>query len=227
MKRFVAPAALALVCGTAPLLAQTSGNREVAEAVVRTVRGRATTADVVLLEDAVEAQQGLWVAFAVRTPGGRLPPTLHACAASLTVPVSVQCVVLPTPGAIARDEDEPFAADSLAFDDVDDDGEAEARIIVNFQTATADVDRLFIVDLVPRPRIAFQVEARRTTTATGATARRTVMFTDANGDRHNDAVIEDTTCREVGGADRCSPPRRTIWMWNPRTDLWALFRGGR
>lgn len=225
MKRLVAAAALALAWHGAPVLAQGTGNREVEEAVVRSVRGRSATADVVLLEESVEAQSGVWVAFAVRRPGGRLAPTLHACAATLTVPVTVQCALLPTPGAVARDEEEPFAADSLAYDDIDDDGEAEARIIVNFQTATADVDRMFIVDLVPRPRIAFQVETRRNTeTPTVTAVRRPVMFTDANGDRHNDAVVEETMCREAGTADRCSPVRRTIYMWNPRTDLWVQFR---
>jgi hypothetical protein len=199
----------------------------VEETVVRTVTARSTTADVYLLEEAREAQPGLWVALAARIPaGGRLPPSLHACAVA-GAPLVARCVALATPGA--ANSEEPFAAESLAVDDLDGDGEPELRVVINYQGlytrpgVGADMDRMFVVDLVPRPRVALAVELRRYTEVDQATTRRAVSFTDANEDGHVDALVEETTCRESAAGERCTPVRRTILIWNRRTG-WAPAR---
>lgn len=223
MKSVAVSAVLCLVLGAGTLAAQ-QDTSEVGNAVIRGVKGRSALVDVFLIEDAQQARPGLWVAFAARIPmNQRLRPTLHLCTVLDDVPLRTACVALPTLGVV--NSEIPFAAESLAFDDIDGDGEIEARATIRYETAGGDADRLFVVDLEPRPRIAFSAETRRFTEAGGGvTVRRPVMFTDANADQHNDAVVEETTCRETATADRCTPVRRTIWMWNPRTDLWALFR---
>jgi len=228
MKSLVASAVCCLALGPGSLRAQTGVPTVVEETVVQAVTAGSRTVDVYLLEEAREVQPGLWVALAARIPeGGRLPPTLHACAVS-GAPLAARCVPLPTPGA--ANSEEPFAAESLAVDDLDGDGEPELRVTINYQGlyvrpgVGADMDRMFVVDLLPRPRVAFATELRRYTESDNVTVRRPVMFTDANADGHADAVVEETSCREVPAVERCTPVRRTIWMWSARTDAWAPVR---
>jgi hypothetical protein len=217
----------------AALPAQTPGQQprspEAESVAVRAVQAR-SSADVYLLEEARQVEPDLWVAVVARVPVGRLAPTLHACTVAGRWPeLTPACVLLPTP--LVAQSDEPFATDSFSVGDMDGDGEHELRITVNYQGAYvrpgvgSDFDRLFVVDLVRRPRVVFAMEIRRYTETTGRTIKRPVVFRDVDNDGHEDALVEESICTDADSGETCTPPRRSTWLWNERTDSWVLYRG--
>ncbi len=158
------------------------------------------------------------------------PVSLHLCVIPSGSPRAA-CARLPAVG-----QPWPDSFDSLpVVADLDGDGALEAQLTVHEIVMGAwepgdtvvVVRGMFVLNLLPRPRVALALETWRSFEVTDSiTIVRTwtVRFADENGDGHNDALVDQETCttrtyREE--EERCTPPRRAaVWLWNQATDTW-------
>lgn len=220
-------AALVLAAAQDPNLCTDSTPPPIEAAVARalppdTARGIWTTVSGCV------AISGMTVVQASRAAA--FPVSLHLC----VIPsrsTRAACARLPAVG-----QSWPDTFDSLpALEDLDGDGALEARVgvheIVMGAWEPGDtvviVSQMFVVNLVPRPRLALALETRRSFEVTDSitiTRSWTVRFADENGDGHNDALVDQATCttrtyREE--EERCTAPRRAaVWLWDRASDTW-------
>lgn len=164
---------------------------------------------------------------------------LFACLVTMqTQPAAANCLAVPTPGIDPQTTPEQLGSPDVTVEDVDGDGQPEARFEVQYSGPlprgqsggeTDDYKRLYIFGARPRPHFAADVLVRlETYNPRLAVVHGEYELVDANGDGHADIVLTGETCvgRHQGAEDRCQPLHQEL-LWNGRTHMWVAAPAGR